>query len=324
MSWHDIALDAAYFVIKSPFRNLWPLIVAPAAAALISDRTARLLPRSAAGSIPAAALAAVPGLVGLAVIFHAINIDPVITWRGVVAHRLTPLAAAGLLAYAIVRAVQRQSQAARLFAVARPASGRLASAAARLGLRALEIPSDAKHCFVAGALRPIVFVSSGALAQLDAVELTAGVVHHVVAEFDAALHHERAHVTGHDTRWLMLLAFLRDLAPWGRGVALDAFRAAREASADRAAARTAGALNLAAALVALARPGREDARTAVLPMACGDTFRWRMQALLDGTSPPSPSRSEWVRLAGGLGFGVALLTWPLVQLRLIELLCIVH
>ena len=312
MSWHDIALDAAYFVIKSPFRNLWPLIVAPAAAALISDRTARLLPRSAAGSIPAAALAAVPGLVGLAVIFHAINIDPVITWRGVVAHRLTPLAAAGLLAYAIVRAVQRQSQAARLFAVARPASGRLASAAARLGLRALEIPSDAKHCFVAGALRPIVFVSSGALAQLDE------------AEFDAALHHERAHVTGHDTRWLMLLAFLRDLAPWGRGVALDAFRAAREASADRAAARTAGPLNLAAALVALARPGREDARTAVLPMACGDTFRWRMQALLDGTSPPSPSRSEWVRLAGGLGFGVALLTWPLVQLRLIELLCIVH
>lgn len=312
MSWHDIALDAAYFVIKSPFRNLWPLIVAPAAAALISDRTARLLPRSAAGSIPAAALAAVPGLVGLAVIFHAINIDPVITWRGVVAHRLTPLAAAGLLAYAIVRAVQRQSQAARLFAVARPASGRLASAAARLGLQALEIPSDAKHCFVAGALRPIVFVSSGALAQLDE------------AEFDAALHHERAHVTGHDTRWLMLLAFLRDLAPWGRGVALDAFRAAREASADRAAARTAGPLNLAAALVALARPGREDARTAVLPMACGDTFRWRMQALLDGTSPPSPSRSEWVRLAGGLGFGVALLTWPLVQLRLIELLCIVH
>ena len=92
MSWHDIALDAAFFVIKSPFRNLWPLIVAPAAAALISDRTARLLPRSAAGSIPAAALAAVPGLVGLAVIFHAINIDPVITWRGVVAHRLTPLA----------------------------------------------------------------------------------------------------------------------------------------------------------------------------------------------------------------------------------------
>ena len=312
MSWHDIALDAAYFVIKSPFRNLWPLIVAPAAAALISDRTARLLPRSAAGSIPAAALAAVPGLVGLAVIFHAINIDPVITWRGVVAHRLTPLAAAGLLAYAIVRAVQRQSQAARLFAVARPASGRLASAAARLGLQALEIPSDAKHCFVAGALRPIVFVSSGALAQLDE------------AEFDAALHHERAHVTGHDTRWLMLLAFLRDLAPWGRGVALDAFRAAREASADRAAARTAGPLNLAAALVALARPGREDARTAVLPMACGDTFRWRMQALLDGTSPPSPSRSEWVRLAGGLGFGVALLTWLLVQLRLIELLCIVH
>ena len=141
MSWHDIALDGAFFVIKSPFRNLWPLVLAPAAAALISDRTAGLLPRTPAGSIPAAALAAVPGLVGLAMILHAINIDPVTTWRGVVAHRLTPLVAAGLLAYAILRAVQRQSQAARLFAVARPASGRLASAAARLGLQVREIPS---------------------------------------------------------------------------------------------------------------------------------------------------------------------------------------
>ncbi len=312
MNWHDIALDGAFFVIKSPFRNLWPLIVAPAAAALISDRSARLLPRTPVGSIPAAALAALPGLVALAVIMHAINIDPVTTWRGVVAHRLTPLVAAGLLAYAILRAVQRQLQAARLFSVARPASGRLASAAARLGLRALEIPSDAKDCFVAGALRPSVFVSSGALAHLDE------------AEFDAALHHERAHVTGRDTLWLVLLAFLRDLAPWGRGVALDAFRAAREAAADRVAARTAGPLNLAAALIALARSERHTAGAAVLPMACGDNFRWRMQALLDGHSPPGPSRGEWVRLAGGLGFSAALLTWPLVQLRLIEFLCIVH
>jgi beta-lactamase regulating signal transducer with metallopeptidase domain len=312
MSWHEIAFDTAFFVIKSPFRNLWPLVVAPAAAALISDRTARLLPRIPAASVPAAALAAVPGLVGLAVIFHAINIDPVNTWRGVVAHRLTPLLAAGLLAYAIVRAVQRHSQAARLFALARPASGRLASTASRLGLRALEIPSDAKDCFVAGAIWPTVFVSTGALAHLDE------------AEFDAALHHERAHVTGRDTLWLVLLAFLRDLAPWGRGVAFDAFRASREAAADRVAASTAGPLNLAAALIALARPGREAPGAAVLHMACGDTFRWRMQALLDGISPPGPSKSEWARLVGGIGFSAALLTWPLVQLRLIEFLCIVH
>lgn len=313
MSWHDIVLNVAMFVIKSPFRNLWPLIVAPAAAALISDRTSRLLPRTPAGSIPAAALAAVPGLVGLAVIIHAINIDPVITWRGVVAHRLTPLAASALLAYAIVRAVQRQSQAARLFALARPPSERLAIAASPLGLRALEIPSDAKDCFVAGALRPSVFVSSGALAHLEEAEL------------DAALLHERAHVTARDTLWLVVLAFLRDLAPWGRGAAFDAFRAAREAAADRAAARTAGPLNLAAALIALARPGRDATSAAVLlPMACGDTFRWRMQALLDGNSPPGPSRSDWARLALGIGFSAALLTWPLVQLRLIEFLCIVY
>lgn len=101
MNWHDIVLDGAFFVIKSPFRNLWPLAVAPAFATVISDRTARLLPRTPSGSIPAAALAAIPGLVGLVVIMHAINIDPVTTWRGVVAHRLIPLVATALLGYAI-------------------------------------------------------------------------------------------------------------------------------------------------------------------------------------------------------------------------------
>ena len=115
-----------------------------------------------------------------------------------------------------------------------------------------------------------MFVSSGALALLNDAELC------------AALHHERAHVTSRDTLFLVLLAFLRDLAPWGRGVAFDAFRAAREAAADRVAASSAGALNLAAALIALARPGREARGAAVLSMASGDGLRWRMQALLDG------------------------------------------
>jgi Zn-dependent protease with chaperone function len=312
MSWHDIAFDSAFFFIKGPFRNLWPLVVAPAAAALIADRTARLLPRTPAGSIPAAALAAVPGLVGLAVIFHALSIDPVVTWRGLISHRLTPLVAAGFLTFAMLQAARRQSHAARLFALARPASGRLARVATRPKLRALEIPSNAKDCFVAGSFRPSVFISSGALAHLDE------------AEFDAALHHERAHVTARDTLWLVLLAFLRDLAPWGQGVALDAFRAAREAAADRAAARSAGTLNLASALVALARPERVAADGTVLPMACGDNFRWRMQTLLYGDSPPAPSRGEWVRLAGGFAVSAVLLTWPIVHPRLMEFLCTVQ
>lgn len=108
MSWQDGAYYVVTLIFKSPFRNLWPVVLAPAAALLISNRTARLVPRTPLGSAPAAALAAVPGLVGLVVICQAIDIDKVITSRGMVLHWLTPLAAAGLVTYAIVRAAWRQ------------------------------------------------------------------------------------------------------------------------------------------------------------------------------------------------------------------------
>ncbi len=101
MNWRDVAFEGAYFLVKSPFRNLWPLIVAPAIAALICDRTARLVPRTPAGSLTSAALAAIPGLVALAMIVHAIELMPISTWRGVVSHGVTPLVATVLLAYPV-------------------------------------------------------------------------------------------------------------------------------------------------------------------------------------------------------------------------------
>src|SRR5262249_46705168 len=107
---------------------------------------------------------------------------------------------------------------------------------------ALELPTSERDCFVAGVLKPTVFVSRGALEALGDAEL------------EAALRHERAHVQGRDTLWLFLLSMLRDLAPYGEGAALEAFKLSREAIADREAAAGAGPLNLAAALVALARP----------------------------------------------------------------------
>jgi Zn-dependent protease with chaperone function len=310
MTLHD-GLPYAALLFKSPFRNLLALVAVPTIAAAICDRSAALAPRTPAGVAPAAALSAVPGLVGLVVICQAIDIGKVVTWRGVVFHWLTPLVAVGLLAYAVVRAAARQAQVARLFAVAGPARGRLALAAAELDLRARELPSDGASCFVAGALRPTVFVSRGALARLDDAELR------------AALHHERAHVVGRDTLSLLLLAFLRDFAPWGRGAALSAFRATLEAVADRAAVRGVGRFSLAAALVALARPGGEPASLPVLPMVRADTFRWRMQALLDVDAPQDCSRRDWIRMTAGLALGAGLLAWPMIQFRITELFCFI-
>lgn len=309
MSWHGSALQVAgNALFDGPFNDLWPLVAAPALAALISDRTARQLPRAAAMSLPAALLAAAPGLAAIAVIVQAIDLGPVITWRGVVTHWITPLAAGALAVWALARACARQAEVGRLFAASTSPSDRLARAAARLGLRARQLASDEKECFVAGVLRPTVFVSRGALRRLNDEEL------------EAALCHERAHVEGRDTAWLMTLSLLRDLAPFGRGVALEAFRAARETRADRCAAASAGPLSLAGALVALATP--TAAVAAVLPMARGDSLRWRMQALLDGEAATASAPGRiWARTIAGVAASAALIAWPAIQWQMMMIFC---
>ena len=308
MNWHDSFVRVA--VLLGPFHNLWPLFAAPAIAALISDRTALFVPRTAIGSIVAAVLVAIPGLVGVVVVFQAVDVwHRVVNWQGVVLFRLTPAIAVGLVGYAVARTTQRQLQVARLFALAEPARPRLANAAAQLRVRALEIPSGDKDCFVAGVLRPTIFVSRGALTELDDAALS------------AALHHECAHVRGRDTLVITLLAFLRDLAPWGQATALEVFRAAREAVADRAAARVTGPLNLATALIALARQPHDEGCAVALPMARGSNFRDRMQHLLDGTTTETTSIHNWARLACGMVLSLTLLMWPIVQVQALLLIC---
>jgi Zn-dependent protease with chaperone function len=294
---------AGDLIFSGAFRNIWPLFLPPAVTALVGDWTARRLPRTPASWIPAAILAAAPGLVALGAICPAVTTwDQIHTWRGVVLFRVTPAVALGLLGYAAARAVLRQREVGRLFRAAAAPGPRLAAAARALGLPALELPTAELECFVAGVRQPTVFVSRGALAQLGDAEL------------QAALCHERAHLVGRDTAMLFALCFLRDLAPWGRGAALGAFQAAREAAADREAAARAGPLSLASALVALARPGLTP--VAVLPMAKPDTLRWRMQALLEPQAKAPVSRRSLAAVAGGLGLSVAMLAWPLAQFEL--------
>jgi Zn-dependent protease with chaperone function len=289
-----------------PAENLWPIFLAPYLAALVSDRTARFLPRTPGVWIAAAVLIVAPAWVAQGVLNRALsNLDVAHTWRGVIRFWITPFAASCLIAYPVVRAGLRQREVARLFAAAAPAGPRLAAAAHRLGLRALELPTVERECFVAGVLRPTVFMSRGALQALGDDEL------------EAALRHERAHVLGHDTAMLFVLSMLRDLAPYGKGAALEAFKLSREAIADREAAAAAGPLNLAAALLALARQAATPA--AVLRMARPDTLRWRLQALLETGGPPASL--SWGQVAGGLALSFALVATPAVQLALGRFVC---
>jgi Zn-dependent protease with chaperone function len=234
------------------------------------------------------------------------NLGLVTTWRGALRFWVTPFAASCLIAYPIVRAALRQREVGRLFRAAQPAGPRLAAAARRLGVRALELPTAERECFVAGVLRPTVFISRGALAALGEAEL------------EAALRHERAHIRGHDTASLFVLSMLRDLAPWGTGAALEAFKLSREAIADREAAAGGGSLDLAAALLALARAGPAPA-AAVLPMARPDTLRWRLQALLE--TDVSSGRLSWAQVTTGMGLSLALVATPALQLAVGRFVC---
>jgi beta-lactamase regulating signal transducer with metallopeptidase domain len=290
-----------------PISNLWPIFVAPALAALVSDRTARLLPRTPGAWVLAAILIVAPAWVAQGVFNRALsNLDVVHTWRGAIRFWITPFAASCLIAYPIVRAALRQREVARLFRAAAPAGSRLAAAAQRLGLQALELPTGERECLVAGLFKPTVFISRGALAVLSDAEL------------EAALRHERAHVRGHDTVLLFVFSMLRDLAPYGKGGALEAFKLSREAIADREAAAGARPHNHAAALVALARPGARPA-AAVLPMARADTLRWRLQILLD--SEDGPANLSWGQVTVGTALSLALVATPALQLALGRFVC---
>lgn len=296
-----------YPLFGSAFHTLWPLFLMPVLVGFLGARAARALPRVPEAWIPAALLAALPGLVALGelwLVMTASIIGSQTTWRALVLLWLVPGVGLTLLGYVLVRTVQRQREISRLFRVSMGPGERLARAAAALGLRARELATDRKECFVAGVLKPTVFVSRGALSELSDAELL------------AALHHERAHVRGCDTLLLFLLSLLKDLAPLSSVPALGAYQSAREAAADREALAHAGRLDLASALLALARPG--PAPAAALPMAKLETLRWRMQAILDERRDADLS---WLRAALGLGAATLFLAWPFAQAFLHDFFC---
>src|SRR5262249_6282414 len=128
-SWHGGPLHmAGDLLFDSGLRNLWPLFVMPFLASLLSDRTARILPRTPEAWSAAAVLAAVPALVTLGVIYPALTTwGHVKTWEGIVLFYVTPALAIGIIAYAVCRAALRHREVARLFKASVAPGPRLAA-----------------------------------------------------------------------------------------------------------------------------------------------------------------------------------------------------
>jgi len=296
-----------YPLFGSAFRTLWPLLLMPWLAALAGERAARLLPRTSGAWMPAALLAALPGLIALGELWLVMTstiLGTVDDWRAWLIVWIVPMLGLGLAARVLWRALQRGLEMRRLRAASSRPGPRLRRAAAELGIRARELNTAERECFVSDVLRPTVYISRGALARLGEAELL------------AALHHERAHVRGRDTLVLFLLSLLADLAPFAPRGGIEAYQAAREAVADAAAVAGAGKLDLASALLALARSNQAPA--GALPMAKPETLRWRLQAILEsgGIAPAS-----WLRAAAGISFASLLLAWPFLQALLHDVYC---
>jgi hypothetical protein len=296
-----------YPLFGSAFQTLWPLFLIPLLAALLGERAAAALPRTPRAWIPAALLAAVPGLLALGELWLVLTptiLGPIVDWHGWLLMWIAPGVGLALMAYALVRAFLCGVDMRRLRAASSRPSPRLRRAAAELGIRARELNTGERECFVSDVLRPTVYISRGALARLGETELL------------AALHHERAHIQGRDTLVLFLLSLLADLAPFAPRGGIEVYQAAREAAADAAAVAGAGKLDLASALWPLPPPTQPP--TAPLPMAKPETLRWRLQAILqDGEAPPA----SWQQASVGLVAVTLLLAWPLLQLQLHDIFC---
>lgn len=198
------------------------------------------------------------------------------------------------------RLARHAADVRRLIACTAQPSKRLAQIAAASGLRARELPVDYPICMLAGLFNPVLVVSRGTLRTLDDAQLM------------AALLHERAHARHAHALIATVVDFFTDAAffvPTGRFRA--AHRRFREIDADREAALSAGTTTLAAALIALAKAGRQYPMTCSL--ADADSLGSRLAHLL---AKPDEDRSNALLRRSGpllaLAVNVSIAAFPIV------------
>lgn len=306
-------MELVYFAVKGPLANQWPVILFPLLAAAACELAARRLPATRADWRAAGALAAAPGLLFLALgTFMLWRIATHSHWMSDAAHIFKYQGTAAVILAILIRASwrarQRSNALEALIALARAPSERLAAAGRRVGIDAYLLPLRDRECFVAGFRRPKVYMSAGALDCLSDAEL------------DAALRHEKSHVTGRDTAVLSALGFLSDLTLSGR-TALTAYLQSRERIADERAAGSAGPVALASALLALARGPTQP--LPAIGIAGTVAPAWRLKAILD-CEDPQDHRTAILPVASSLAFSAIFVAWPSAQAYIIDHFCACH
>lgn len=194
-----------------------------------------------------------------------------------------------LLTIAFVRATflarRRSAEARSLVAVSRLATGKLAEAARALGVSTRILDDATPFCALAGTMRPVILVSTGALGKLTDAELR------------ATLLHERGHAQRGDQVLAATVAFMIDLLPLPASRFVSIYWHARELAADDHALRQAAAHDLAAALLAFVKAPRSVPTMASI----ADRGRLRLERLLRERSVPSRAAKRRAAVAFALG-----------------------
>jgi Zn-dependent protease with chaperone function len=214
--------------------------------------------------------------------------------------------AIGAVVRAAARAIRRMREAASAVSTAFPAQARLSRIAGSVGITAYELPDDTEPIVMLfGSTEPRAYVSCRALRDLNDDELR------------AALHHERAHRERGDHRVAPVLYFLTDLLPLPLDDFVVTYRAAREHCADRMALRHARAIDLAAALLRIARPQPAPAHAAALAETA--LVRDRLNALLrPGCHEPLSALSRSVLTFAFAAISAASIAGPAIAALLLQ------
>jgi Zn-dependent protease with chaperone function len=176
---------------------------------------------------------------------------------------------------AVVLAARRAREVKRLLRQSLAPSARVRAAGEAAGVRIREIAADGPVMLLAGFFAPTVLVSAGAAGRVNDAELR------------AAIRHEAAHFQRGDLLCSAFVTFIADLVPLPVANFIALYWRAREFAADAHAARSTDPCDLAAALLALARPVAAGAPVAAF--ADAGTVRERLGVLL-ADNPPRPSR----------------------------------
>lgn len=273
----------------------------PAVAALLASAAARGS-RDGMSAGAAFALALLPGLALLAVaavpVYQALEGNMPLTWRGIILWRVAPLISLLIIARAAARSFLRRRPLAALKRLALPPSGRLGQLAQQVNLCVYELPGETTECFVAGMFAPAAYLTNATLKCLDDRALT------------AALVHEREHIRRHDLLAVFALRFLEDMTFGLLSPAVDTFVQSIEQRADRAAARETNELDIAEAILRLAknRSGLEPYDPHVLALSRPGAVATRLEALLE-----SPTRSAHIVPLISICVSAAALAWAPLQ-----------